>query len=154
MVKGDIYSITGFYNNGFPRATIPFGGFFLASDIGTSLGLEIRGELTDIYGRSSISGLLAGDRMGFGKRYGDRDYEIQYKFQKNENGLWLGTYASEDTGKNKAVCKLDCAFKGIVLIEGEQMDPEQWAKDLLESMVEQGMLEIVPEPGKNQNPGH
>ncbi len=149
--RGDIYSITGtFVQDRNPRQTYFFGGFFyLANDSnmqGRNLPLSLVGGIVDIYGHSNINGLMGESSLSFSKRYPNGKL-FQYKFNRTENGIWVGDYSlvSKPTVKGKAVAKTNLDWKGIEMTPPEGRDPEGWSKDLLEQMINEGMLELVPE---------
>jgi len=143
MENADIYSITGMFNEPHGSRIGIFGGWFALQQSATSaLEESLRGMLIDPHGASEIFGSLSPLALIFDKKYSSREQIIPYIFDKNENGIWLGRYTFEDLS-GKAVCKIERNWQNLHMIEPESIDPEQWAKDLIEDMVDRGMLKEV-----------
>ena len=105
--------------------------------------MPFNGSLVDYYGMSEIAGEISPVELGFNKRYIRNGSPIQYNFRKNEKGIWVGEYsANERIGTGYATVKINLDWKGVDMIVPRPFDHEGWAKDLLEQMVDEGMLEL------------
>ncbi len=138
---GEVYGITGFFEQ--LRNISPFGGFFLLHPNG-----RLEGNLVDGYGGSNIGGNLTETDLRFGKIYHERGGIIEYSFKRNPSGIWVGEYDGRDTGRGKAVCKLALNWKDVEL-DTTPRTIERSVEDLIDSMIEQGMLVPVKEPKRN-----
>lgn len=67
---------------------------------------RLRGVMEDRYGVSALDEIVYRDNeeFCFQKTYRDREYAIAYRFTKKVNGVWLGTYAHENTGVGITAC--------------------------------------------------
>ncbi len=81
-----------------------FGGYF-RHDLET--GNVCDGQLVDFWGQSEIVnfGFMGETALSFSKRYLNRRDFINYEFNKDENGLWIGTYSGAAVGEGKAQAK-------------------------------------------------
>ena len=148
--KSDVYSISGLFveRHSLSQAKF-FGGFFsVRTNVNEQrqnvLAMPFNGSLVDCYGMSEIVGEISPAELRFNKRYTRNEDQIQYHFRKNENGVWVGEYsANERIGTGYTVAKINLDWKGVDMIVPRHFDPEGWTKDLLEQMVNNGMLEIV-----------
>jgi len=147
--ESDIYSITGMFNEPNNSRIGIFGGWFALQDSKVSaLEASLRGMLIDAHGPSEIFGTLSPHYLKFDKIYSQGRTNIAYVFDKNENGIWLGTYKFEDL-EGKTVCKIEKNWENLQMIEPESVSPEQWAKDLIDDMLKRGMLkEVTNKKGK------
>lgn len=148
--KSDVYSISGLFIEGHtPHQAKFFGGFFSVRTDSNEpresfLDMPFTGHLVDCYGKSKIYGEIGSQRFRFDKQYESSESLIEYHFKKNAQGIWVGEYFGEGRiGKGYATVKTNLDWKGVDMIVPRPFDPEGWAKDLLEQMVDNGMLEIV-----------
>ncbi len=108
----DVYSISGFFIEGHtPSQPIYFvGGFYVKTNPKVSrdkaLAIPFEGSLDDCYGESEINGEISPTGLAFQKKYVTREDIIQYCFQKNEQGIWVGEYSGNNmVGKGCATAK-------------------------------------------------
>ena len=150
--KTDVYSITGmFTEDHIPGEAKFFGGFLSVrtdSDQprNSFFGQPFNGSLVDCYGRAQVLGTLTRNRLKFSKKYHSRSDLIEYAFEKNENGIWVGRYEIEKRkGTGHAFAKLKLDWKGIDMIIPRNIGPEEWSENLLERMIDRDMLKVVEE---------
>ena len=93
--KFTLSNITGFQTN-FEGKNTKFGGYF------TLLDTSFEGELTDLYGKSKIEGILVPRKMTFVKKYLDRKDEIQCTLQLND-GIWVGGWTFDESAEEKNI---------------------------------------------------
>lgn len=142
-------SISGLYNDEISSG-VPFGGFFTHGEgIPGNSPLEdnLLGMLIDDYGAAKIKGTMVRDSLlKFSKQYIlDRDYTIEYEFKfDSEKGMWLGEYTC-DFQSNKAVCKVNRDIENLQLIGRKAMGSEEFANQMIRSLLERGMIEVVEE---------
>lgn len=139
--RADIYSITGMFNEPDNSRSGIFGGWFALRN-SQELEASLRGMLVDPHGSSEIFGTLSPHALKFEKKYSSRTYNVSYNFDKNENGIWLGTYNFNDL-EGKAVCKIEKNWENILIISPESISPDQWANDLVASMLAHGILKTI-----------
>ena len=126
-----------------PHQAKYFGGFFSVrpdqnESRQNSLIMSLNGLLVDCYGMSEIVGEINPVELVFNKRYKNNGNLIQYNFKKNEHDIWAGEYlANEKIGLGYALAKTNLDWKGVDMAVPRPFDPEGWAKDLLEQMVEE-----------------
>lgn len=105
--------------------------------------MPFSGSLVDCYGMSDIDGEISPHEFIFDKKY-RHGAQIKYEFKKNDKGIWVGEYsAGGGIGKGYATAQTNLDWRGVEFIYPEPVNPEEWAKNLLEQMVDNGMLEIV-----------
>ncbi len=134
-----VYGISGLFRQRFDGIT-PFGGYFFKAVN------QLDGALVDKWGLSRIFGEIEEDRISFNKRYEGKEDDIQYSFQQKEkDGLWLGEwkarFASGLIDRGRVVCKIHLDWEGF-----RQGTIDGWAHNLLEDMVEAGMLRKIEDP--------
>jgi len=122
-VKRDIYSISGFFiEDHNPTQGRYFGGFFsLGPDMNRPqtniLAVSFKGLLVDDYGDSEIIGEMCPERMEFIKEYKNEGSRIQYKFEKNKEGIWVGSYLGDsETETGRAFAKTNINWKGVEMM--------------------------------------
>ena len=147
--KSNVYSISGFFVEGHsPNQARYFGGFFSVrtnpNEPGNNfLAMPFNGSLVDCYGMSGIEGEISFYELIFKKFHGQNGNLIQYCFERDKDRIWIGRYsAREGIGNGYASAKINLDWQGVDMIVSRSFDPEGWAKDLLEQMVDKGMLEI------------
>lgn len=79
-----------------------FSGLFGLDESG-----EWSGTILDTFGTSTMSDIsLVEDRLTFNKRYDDDGNIIHYEFRLTYDGLWVGSYSSDNVGTGAATCIL------------------------------------------------
>ena len=148
--KSDVYSMSGlFVEKHSPHQAKYFGGFFSVRKNPNEprrniLAMPFNGSLVDCYGHSEIVGEISSVEMRFNKTYLNNGKIIQYQFKKNEKEIWVGEYSADELiGNGFAKAKTNLDWAGVNMIVPRRYDPEGWAKDLLEDMVERRMLKII-----------
>jgi hypothetical protein len=105
--------------------------------------------LIDCYGRSIIEGEISPRQLLFNKIYQDSGNEIFYQYYKNEMGVWIGEYSSnERIGRGHSQAKTNLDWQDLEMIVPEPFDPEEYSRDLIDRMVDDGRLRIF---GNNEN---
>ena len=127
----DVYSITGFFRDW--HGLSPFGGFFVLNEN------KLEGSLIDNWGSSNIAGKLDLDSLNFGKIYHSRNDLIEYSFTKHETGIWIGHYQGNATGRGQASCRINPDWRNLD-VTGEPNTPQTNAKDIVDLMIERGLL--------------
>jgi len=137
---GNLFSICGCMNIPIEGIT-PFGGFFVNNFYGTDDNFFV-GLLADDYGLSKIKGIyFEKDKIRFEKDYQNREDIINYDFEFNKKkNIWLGNYNGEKSGKGKAICEINSALKGLLFGERVPMTDEEFARRLINNMIDRGML--------------
>jgi len=74
----------------------------------TVLGSPVMvGRTMDQFGMAHLTNIsLSDDRLSFVKKYDNRKDLILYSFAREDEGLWIGEYDGELTGKGSARCVL------------------------------------------------
>jgi len=144
----NLHAICGLYHEAFTGIK-PFGGYIIAE------GDKIDGFLTDIHGHSRIEGAMTQEDLEFTKTYDRPGTPINYRFKLDKAGIWKGEYefsrAGETMGGDRAVCRTHLCFENMTFrLYDSRKNPEEWAKMLLEGMVDEGMLKIVEDPETGQ----
>ncbi len=151
---GRMYSISGFFQESFVGAS-PFGGYVIRGIEGRQGSDFFEGQLVDNYGPSRIEGIFQSEEsIVFERYYTDGAFvgqgAVDYRFNFNEDsGLWFGSYMFEGSGRgNHAVCALESNFEGLNFQLQSNLSSDEWASNLIEDMVHEGMLKVVegPEP--------
>lgn len=135
-----IYAITGFFGD--VHGQFPFGGFFQVRE--NLIHGDISGTLVDYKGSSDITGVLKeGIELKFDKTYhSDRSRAIRYEFKPNGKGIWVGLYQFPKGTEGRAVCRTTEHWQKTNW-QMRKPSPDEWAADLVQSMVDQGLLEVV-----------
>ena len=143
-VEGNIYSITGIYDNG-SLGVFPFGGYFLRD-----LPLETKtfqGQIADYHGLALIVGSYTGDEeIRFDKIYQNRpQLNYRFKFDKTK-GLWVGGYMNTINSQvGEAACEIHHVLKGSGITR-KQIHPGEWARNTVDRMIGEGYLREVRNP--------
>jgi hypothetical protein len=147
VVPVDIYSITGFIHQ-ICWGDILFGGFFTLQNKG------LEGRLIDYWGASVIHGRMNDDELEFEKKYITHIHShitsldaVSYLFKKNEKGIWIGEYSGSFCGKGRAVCIIKPDWKDIGMTYPV---PEDCAKDVVISGVDNGLFEVYKDPNTGE----
>lgn len=102
-----LYGITGVIIQPFSigEGMVAFAGYF-RHDLKT--GRVCDGQLIDPWGPSIMLnfGFMDEKILKFDKKYVGREDIIHCKFEKKGEGIWVGEYRGEDTGKGDVQCKL------------------------------------------------
>ena len=88
-----LYGISGWFSDttlGENPNAVAFGGYFRYDK---KLSLIVDGQMSDIFGSSTIEGHMYDEKIDFMKFYDCRNYPIFYEFSK-ENDIWVGHYKS------------------------------------------------------------
>jgi len=84
-----LYSIVGCFDQPSEELTaMAFGGYFRYDVLDK---LVVDGQLVDMFGPSTIEGLMQGNALVFSKKYAGRQIGFHYEFRK-ANGLWVGEW--------------------------------------------------------------
>ena len=76
----------------------------------------LAGRMTDRYGESTLRGILhEGDTFNFVKLYDRRTDHIDYRFKKDADGIWRGTFSGQATGAGQANCVLTTVPENFLL---------------------------------------
>ena len=114
---------------------------------------SFRGNLLDEFGRSMISGVMSSSELRFSKKYDNKSHVISYNLEMGDRGIWEGVYNSsnERVGGGRVICKTNLDWKSVNVSRAEYVNPETWAKSMIDSMVYEGYLEIAKddETGKD-----
>lgn len=144
---GELYSITGLFYESFPGIS-PWGGHFLRGKEGEPEN-QISGQLIDMYGPSTLEGIMEGEKLKFRKQYinSNREQTFDYEFVL-KNGIWQGEYINFPAAdyNGRSVCKTFSCLEHLNFERVDLRTPEGFAKALIDSMVENGKLEKFKDP--------
>ncbi len=135
---GELYSISGFYEQIF-AGTVAFGGFFFRNNN------KLEGDLLDDAGASAIDGVISDTDLQFLKRYKGRKDIIQYVFTRQQNGFWVGRWTQkvETGGNGRAICKINKDFDDVTR---RRITREEYFHNFIKGMDRTGMVEIYKDP--------
>ncbi len=155
-----LYSICGVYSQA-GHGVLPFGGFILRNEP-RETEKTFEGKIADFYGLAEIVGSFQNEEeLEFDKDYGGGRMPINYRMKFDmERKLWLGECDISGGISGKVICEIYPAIKFLHLdIEQVYTTPEEWARNLLDTMVDEGYLTIEKDengreivlPGKDPN---
>ncbi len=84
--ESELYSIAGWFIDASINTATAFGGYFRFNK---KYKLIEEGQLTDIYGSSTLEGKIDDNLLEFEKRYSDCKFIYKFKKQK---GIWVGRF--------------------------------------------------------------
>jgi len=146
MIMAQLYSITGLFYEEFP-GIVPWGGHFIRGmDEDGENGIS--GQLADMHGISRISGLMTENSLEFTKQYEGCNGEqaFDYRFTK-EGDLWKGEWDSRvSSWSGRSICKTFVCMPEMDFRKVDMRTPEGFARAMLESMVDRGMLVTYDDP--------
>ena len=102
--ESHLYNLTGLISHSpSGMSCVAFGGYF-RYDVESKKICD--GQLVDLWGESEILnfGFMDDSVLEFCKKYIRRNDIINYKYKKNEKGVWEGEYFGEATGKGITQC--------------------------------------------------
>ncbi len=152
--KSDVHSITGlFVEKHSPRQAKYFGGFLALrlDEKSQESIIPFNGFLVDIYGSSKIYGMIGDKNLHFSKEYDLTGNYINYTFEKNKDGIWVGRYNTleKSIGEGLAFAKTNLNWQGLSM-RVPTPGSDGWAHDLIDDMINEGMLEIIHDKNTGQ----
>jgi len=113
---------------------------------------HIEGQLIDNYGPSRITGAMSEEALDFTKEYlkCNEDEIYNYSFKLKE-GIWRGEFTSMDTGyTNRSICRTN-KILGNLEFKRSPRNPEEWADQLIEGMIDSGQLKIEHDSKRDED---
>lgn len=132
----ELHSIVGLFHEDFPGIS-PWGGHFIKNYEG-----GIVGQLIDVWGPSKLEGVLENESLEFRKQYKEcnREQIFDYKFSLVD-GIWQGEFSSPNGYIGGAICKTYLCLGNLDFKVVDIRNPEEYAKAIIDSMVQTGYLE-------------
>jgi len=147
----DVCGITGFvikHTN--PNEAKLFGGFFTLRkpEVYEEDHFPYRlfnGMLVDYEGPSQINGKISPVKLEFNRIYEESRNSISYQFNRNVDGIWVGSYGDNSVKDRRAlaVAKLNLAWKNVDMNIPTAENPGILARDIAKKLADEGILRIV-----------